>query len=946
MDPLTLFLLLGGAAVAAGIALSRKQVPADVGAATLDMMNRYTVLAPTGERVFKPEYALAIIQTLASQLYSYPNQKDPSCVRIKPDPVGAPPSPDLSALGWARLQNGSHTIMAPVYMAESSTADRFLRALTPGQETSDGGKLYAVLAYPGVIPGNQHPPGQRAPSLGGVTLPTVVTPAQAAAAEIPPDLLAKYQTLLSSGTDPSTLLQVASVLDAAGFASAAELLRKRAASVAVVTPAGPPRRTKPAPAPGPVPSAVPAGTTQPGAPLWAGGPAAGLSPQAYTDWAISHPADAAHLISSGLTTPAAIAARVAANAQQMGQAIIPAFFPLGTPPAAPPAAPAPPSLGQPLWANGPAAGLPPQSYAAWAVDHPADAQQLLARGLTNPGAIAAVVASRAASALGGASQALPQAPSQAQPTTASLTDLQKAAIAMNKLLTAHGYKQSDMPFYRALQQAGGLSPVDGYPGTSTMGLLHATLAQMGMTMANVPVYPWKATGGYDGKNAPTQADWGGQTVPLAPMRRAAPSASAPSVQANTQVSTPGGGSVSNYPTIPANYTPAGNYTPLQAAAVGMNNVLNACGGYRKAAQPVYAAFQKAAGIKPADAFPGAGTMTKLKSVLDGLGIAMANVPVYPWKSSGTYDGKNAPTLAEWNAPLTASASSSPAVSAGVLDESQVVYGDFVQRTETDIGLDAADQSKLASIQAALNALGGGGVAPSGDMPGAVLWPGGPPSGLSPHAYVQWAASHPDQIATLLSKGLVTVQSLSSIPALANSPALANLGALASAIPTFAPAPPAQSWPPQGNFNPAQYGPALLAALSQAVSPDILARAQAAAQTMAQTVLSAPPTGPAVTTQSQVPPVGASPLQRTAIAMNNALATHGYRQADMGLYQSFQHAVGVDANGYPGPITMDRLKAILTAMGLPLAQVPVYPWHSQGSYDGVNAPPQGSWLAAA
>lgn len=93
---------------------------------------------------------------------------------------------------------------------------------------------------------------------------------------------------------------------------------------------------------------------------------------------------------------------------------------------------------------------------------------------------------------------------------------QAAATAMNAALLSHGYSVNDQPLYRAFQSASGIT-VDGYPGSQTMGVLAAVLASMGATIAPVKVYPWSGSGGYDGVNAPTQAEWlggNGNTLPV------------------------------------------------------------------------------------------------------------------------------------------------------------------------------------------------------------------------------------------------------------------------------------------------------------------------------------------------------------------------------------------------------------------------------------------------
>jgi hypothetical protein len=80
----------------------------------------------------------------------------------------------------------------------------------------------------------------------------------------------------------------------------------------------------------------------------------------------------------------------------------------------------------------------------------------------------------------------------------------------------------------------------------------------------------------------------------------------------------------------------------------------------------------------------------------------------------------------------------------------------------------------------------------------------------------------------------------------------------------------------------------------------------------------------------------------AVAMNNSLADHGYKQADQYLYKAFQTDVGLTPDGFPGAKTMQELKDVLFAMGVEMANVPVYPWLSSGGYDGTNAPLWGDW----
>jgi hypothetical protein len=93
---------------------------------------------------------------------------------------------------------------------------------------------------------------------------------------------------------------------------------------------------------------------------------------------------------------------------------------------------------------------------------------------------------------------------------------QAAAVAMNNALLAHGYKSADQGVYRAFQAQEGITP-DGFPGSTTMQYLKDVLFSMGIEIAPVKVYTWSASGGYDGVNAPSQAEWlggGGSTLPV------------------------------------------------------------------------------------------------------------------------------------------------------------------------------------------------------------------------------------------------------------------------------------------------------------------------------------------------------------------------------------------------------------------------------------------------
>jgi hypothetical protein len=104
------------------------------------------------------------------------------------------------------------------------------------------------------------------------------------------------------------------------------------------------------------------------------------------------------------------------------------------------------------------------------------------------------------------------------------------------------------------------------------------------------------------------------------------------------------------------------------------------------------------------------------------------------------------------------------------------------------------------------------------------------------------------------------------------------------------------------------------------------------------VIPAPP----VPVMPPVPPSPAPVVQSAAAAMNTALSAHGYKQADMPLYMAFQRTAGLTVDGYPGPATMNALQTALTAIGMTMAPVKLYPWSSTGGYDGVNAPTAQEW----
>jgi murein L,D-transpeptidase YcbB/YkuD len=105
---------------------------------------------------------------------------------------------------------------------------------------------------------------------------------------------------------------------------------------------------------------------------------------------------------------------------------------------------------------------------------------------------------------------------------------------------------------------------------------------------------------------------------------------------------------------PPGTTPGTPTTPVQVAANNMAVALQS-NGYRLSDQAIYKAFQAAQGLTQ-DGFPGTNTMNALQSVMQSYGATWPftdgyttnTIVVYPWSASGTYDGVNAPTSAEWN----------------------------------------------------------------------------------------------------------------------------------------------------------------------------------------------------------------------------------------------------------------------------------------------------------
>jgi peptidoglycan hydrolase-like protein with peptidoglycan-binding domain len=94
-------------------------------------------------------------------------------------------------------------------------------------------------------------------------------------------------------------------------------------------------------------------------------------------------------------------------------------------------------------------------------------------------------------------------------------------------------------------------------------------------------------------------------------------------------------------------------TPIQVAAQAMAQALQT-NGYRMTDQPIYKAFQSAAGLTQ-DGFPGTNTMTALGNSLKSYGAAYPftdgatgqTIVVYSWPASGSYGDGNHPPTSEW-----------------------------------------------------------------------------------------------------------------------------------------------------------------------------------------------------------------------------------------------------------------------------------------------------------
>lgn len=169
---------------------------------------------------------------------------------------------------------------------------------------------------------------------------------------------------------------------------------------------------------------------------------------------------------------------------------------------------------------------------------------------------------------------------------------------------------------------------------------------------------------------------------------------------------------------------------------------------------------------------------------------------------------------------------------------------------------------------------------------------------------------------------------SQVPAVAPTP-----------IPAVQPTPTPQAAPQAAPVPTAQPAVAPVPTAQPAVAP-----APAVVPSVAPAVV--PSVAPAVVPSVFTP----TPLQATAIAMANALASRAadgtgkgaYRLRDQAIYKAFQTAVSLNPDGYPGTGTMTMLSAVLGPTGVPMPQVTIYPWKAAGGWKHPNAPTSAEW----
>ena len=112
----------------------------------------------------------------------------------------------------------------------------------------------------------------------------------------------------------------------------------------------------------------------------------------------------------------------------------------------------------------------------------------------------------------------------------------------------------------------------------------------------------------------------------------------------------------------------------------------------------------------------------------------------------------------------------------------------------------------------------------------------------------------------------------------------------------------------------------------------------------------PGPGPAPTVSQPAPTAlttsAQNMLNTLAQRMNDGSGRGAYRVEDMDVYKAFQRAARVTSDGMPGKGTMDRLKGVLSTMGLSLPDgLPIYPWKTASGFHHPNAPEMREWNPA-
>lgn len=294
--PIVPLVILALGAAGLGWAALSKRPGAAGGAAVQDLAQKVANKGPNGEWVFKDAVAESIVKSLSGQTYQYVDQNARDVVKVAPDPRGLPIATSNTARAWAGAMNEQFSILAPLYMATSSPADRFLRAVPAGQEASFTGPEtgFAVLAYVGalakgkvpgsppgggtVVPLDSPPATPGLPSLpvpgapgGGIpasipSIPGGVTPAGFNPLGSQEEIRRQLADLCLNGVNPEAMEAVANTAELFGFVEEAKCLRGKAAQLrASQRPAGPPPvpGIPAAPAPPPAAPAAPAPTLTP-----------------------------------------------------------------------------------------------------------------------------------------------------------------------------------------------------------------------------------------------------------------------------------------------------------------------------------------------------------------------------------------------------------------------------------------------------------------------------------------------------------------------------------------------------------------------------------------------------------------------------------------------------------------------------------------------------------